>query len=443
MRINQNGTTARFAIIGLIVLAMYIPLAMVDGVTQERQSYFNRTMDDVANSWGGEQVLSGPFLVIPETRVTDRVGLANGVPVVINDSAQRMILPARQDMKISISHQMRRRALYEVPVYTAVLKVEGEFPALDPELLNRRDRKLNLDQARVVVGISHTRAISTASDLTFADQKVAFQSGSTQQWIGAGIHAVLKGYDGSRAQPFSFEVELKGTQSLGFTPVGSESRVKITSTWPHPSFKGQYLPERHKIDTGGFTADWVVHELARNLPATWRTDESPLELHEVVAYVNLFQPVTGYRVVDRAIKYGVLFISLTFLAFVCFEMSLGLKFHTVQYGVVGVGLVLFYLALLSLSEHLSFGSAYAISTALLTALVGWYVRSMTESGRLAAWIGLVVGSLYGVLYVLLQLEAFALLVGTAVLFLGLGALMFSTRNLTIRLAGAGENSVGD
>jgi inner membrane protein len=140
--------------------------------------------------------------------------------------------------------------------------------------------------------------------------------------------------------------------------------------------------------------------------------------------------VTGYRVVDRAIKYGVLFVALTFLTFVCFELTLGLRFHPVQYGVVGIGLVLFYLALLSLSEHLSFGAAYLASTGLLTGLISGYVRSMTGSGKLMLWTAVVVGALYAVLYVLLKLETFALLVGTGVLFLGLGALMYSTRTLT-------------
>lgn len=437
MRISRYATTTRFVVIGLMVLVMYIPLAMVDGITRERQSYFDRTVTDVASAWGGEQVLSGPFLVIPEVATGENIGLVNGAPVVIRDASERVFVPALQKLTISITHQMRQRALYEVPVYTALLRVEGEFAALEPELLNRRDRKLNVDRARLVLGIPFPRAISSASKLTFGSETTPFQSGSGLQWVGQGIHAVLAGYDGSRAQAFSLQLELRGTRSLSFTPVGNDSRIEMTSTWPHPSFNGQYLPEHHEITADGFSAAWVVHELARNLPATWRVDQNPVALDGLTARVDLFQPVTGYRLVDRAIKYGVLFISLTFLSFVCFELTLGLKFHLVQYGVVGVGLVLFYLALLSLSEHLAFSVAYAVSTALLTGLVGWYVRGMSGSLRLSFWAGVLLATLYAVLYVLLQLEAYALLVGTAVLFLGLGALMFSTRTLTA----SGEQSL--
>jgi inner membrane protein len=145
--------------------------------------------------------------------------------------------------------------------------------------------------------------------------------------------------------------------------------------------------------------------------------------------VRLFQPVTEYRVVDRAIKYGLLFIALTFLGFVCFELTLDTRFHPVQYGVVGAGLVLFYLALLSLSEHLAFAGAYLIATGALSLLLGAYVWGMTRSVRMTAWLIAIVLGLYGTLYVLLRLEAFALLVGTGVLLCGLAALMFSTRNL--------------
>jgi inner membrane protein len=166
-----------------------------------------------------------------------------------------------------------------------------------------------------------------------------------------------------------------------------------------------------------FSAEWVVHELARTLPDNWLTGAAAVELSESFAWISLFQPVTEYTIVDRAIKYGLLFIALTFLGFLCFELRTALRFHPVQYGVVGMGLVLFYLALLSLSEHLAFGPSYL---------------AMTADVRLSGWMAVIVAGLYSTLYVLLQLEAFALLVGTAVLFIGLGALMAATRSLTGR-----------
>ena len=161
------------------------------------------------------------------------------------------------------------------------------------------------------------------------------------------------------------------------------------------------------------------------------TAPSPSHL---LASVRLFQPVTGYQVVDRAIKYGILFIALTFITFVCFELTFSMRFHPVQYGVVGLALVLFYLTLLSLSEHLAFSLAYGLATVLLTSMIAWYVHGLSASRPLALFTGLVIAALYGVLYVLLKLETFALLLGTGVLLLGLFGLMFATRSLMIEVS---------
>ena len=429
MQLLRDQQIIRIAIIGVIVLAMLIPLKMVEGVTEERQGYFDETFQEIARIWGDEQNIAGPFLIVPEVH-RFQVKDDDGDIVWHTRHRERVYLPTELNLDIQIDHQMRRRAIYEVPVYLATVKFNGTFPALDPQLLNRTDVEVQLDLARIAVGISHTQSINTASALKFGDAESAFTAGTTQSWIGTGVHAAALGVSNTNATTFAFDLEIKGTHQLGFTPVGNTTEVQMTSTWPHPSFNGTYLPERYEVRDDGFTAKWTVHELARDLPGSWRVDQKQVELARSYARVSLFQPVTNYRVIDRAIKYGFLFIALTFLGFVCFELTTAIRFHPVQYGVVGVGLVLFYLALLSLSEHIDFGFSYLIATALITALISWYVWAMTRIWQLCAWMAVVVASLYTTLYVLLQLEDFSLLVGTAVLFAGLIALMFTTRSLT-------------
>lgn len=437
--------TGRFAVLGLLVLAMFIPLAFVDGLTEERQAYFERTLDDVARAWGGQQVLNGPYLIIPETSEIQGSELVDGKPSKIIKREPRVVLPSLLRLEVSVEHQMRSRALYEVPVYTAVLKISGEFPALNRRIGIGAGSRLDLNEARVAVGVSHTRAIGRVSELLLAGTGHAFESGSGAGWLGSGIHAAPAAYDGSRAQPFEFEIELKGTRGLGLAPVGSETQIDMAASWPHPSFEGQYLPERHEVSAAGFSAVWSVSKLARDLPDSWlATSQGPVPA-DTLASVRLIQPVTGYKIVDRAIKYGVLFITLTFITFVCFELTLGFRFHPVQYGVVALALVLFYLTLLSLSEHLPFGVAYGIATGLLTAMITWYVGSLSGSKSLMLFTAAVIGALYGVLYVLLKLETFALLLGTALLLLGLYGLMYATRSLALIVGDAAleERSVGD
>ncbi len=420
-RPKPAGTTLRFALIGAIGLAMLIPLAMVGGISSERQRYFNATLDEVAAAWGGAQAFTGPYLVIPETHSTERQ-TGQGGTLTERVSRERIVLPEALDLAVEVSHQMRKRAIYQVPVYTAVVRVSGRFPAFVP----LGEVSARLDQARLLVGISHTRAISNATELVFGGDAYGFQSGTGQAWVGTGIQAALAGYDGREEVPFSFELTLKGTRQFGFAAVGRSTHVQITSTWPHPSFTGQYLPERYEIDADGFDAQWNIHELARSLPGQFLAGQAqPVDM----AWVGLFQPVTEYTSVDRAIKYGLLFVALTFLAFVCFELMLALRFHAVHYGVVGIGLALFYLVLLALSEYMDFGTAYLLAAALLTGLIGAYVRGITASWRTAAGMAAIVLALYGTLYVLLVLETFALLLGTGVLLLGLAALMVATRRL--------------
>ncbi|MEZ5558942.1 MAG: cell envelope integrity protein CreD [Pseudomonadales bacterium] len=429
---RYSQTTVRFALIGAIVLAMLIPLALVKGVSRERQALFDATLTDVGRAWGEAQSIAGPFLIIPEEHhweVADKQGRKRELTRL----RERVFLPSDLSLDIEVDHQLRSRGIYEVPVYTARVSAKGRFDRVDDTLTERSDVRLRTDQARIVVGISHTQAVSTASTLALGDAAYAFRAGTENGWIGTGVQASIADYVPGRTQSFEFEVVLKGTRQLDFAALGGRTSAHMTASWPHPSFQGRYLPERYAIRSDGFDAQWTVHELARALPATFMPDEEPPRWQESAAAVRLFQPVTGYTTVDRAIKYGLLFVVLTFLGFICFELTQALRFHPVQYGVVGLGLVLFYLALLALSEHLSFALAYLIATTLVTALTTWYAWAMARAVRPTIGMAITISTLYATLYVLLQLETFALLVGTGVLFIGLWALMFSTRALAMRV----------
>ncbi|MEM8766639.1 MAG: cell envelope integrity protein CreD [Pseudomonadota bacterium] len=423
-----SQATVRFATIGLLILAMLIPLALVEDVSSERQAFYRQTQDSVARSWGLAQALAGPFIVVAETR-RDGVEIIDGEERTALQRGHRVLLPETLTMNVELTHSVRRRAIYEVPVYTASIRLSGRFPAFPDSL--RRDAEASFGGASFVLGLTDTRALVRVSEMQFGDEPVALSGGTGQPWLGRGLKAALPAAALASPQSFTLDLELKGTEALAFTLLGASTEVQMTASWPHPSFRGDTLPDSYELREDGFEASWTRYELARELPAHWFQGvgaASPLSGAE--AAVQLFQPFASYRTVDRAIKYGILFISLTYLTFLCFELVLGLRFHPVQYGVVGAALVLFYLTLLSLSEHLPFALAYGLATALLSAAIGGYVQSMTASKVLTGTVLGIMGLLYGTLFVLLKLEAFALLAGTGVLFLGLLALMFSTRSMT-------------
>ncbi|MGD8831935.1 MAG: inner membrane CreD family protein, partial [Pseudomonadales bacterium] len=261
----RSGMTIRFGLIALIVLTMLIPLAMVRGVTADRQSYFDATLADVAGAWGEAQMLSGPFLVVPETHRVASGTDAGGRTRVRRVSRERVYLPVALHVEMDVRHQIRHRAIYDVPVYTAIARVRGTFAPIDAEAADSPDTEVQANRARLVLGISHTQSIGSATPVTIGEAAYPFAAGAGQPWIGAGVHAELGSLQGRGAIPFSFELVLKGTRQLGFTPVGQDTRVHMRSSWPHPSFEGRYLPERYQVDDQGFEADWQIGALARGL----------------------------------------------------------------------------------------------------------------------------------------------------------------------------------
>lgn len=424
---SHRETTTRFALITVIALAMLVPLALVRGVAEDRQEYFDAAVADVASAWGEAQTLTGPVLVIPEVH-RQQVQAADGQLIWREEVKERVYLPRTLRLDVTLDHQLRRRSIYEVPVYLAAVRATGSFRAIAGIDAKGTAVEPRLEQARLVMGVSQTQSIARASSVRLGGKELSLQSGTKAQWMGDGVSAELSGIDLGREMAFELDLEVRGTTEFHFTPLGDDTRVQVASNWPHPSFGGQFLPDRYEITSSGFEAVWNVHELARSLPRSWVADAG-LEVTQHRGSIAVFEPLTQYRTIDRAVKYGLLFVALTFVAFACFELTTTVRFHLVQYGVVGAALVLFYLTLLSLSEHLPFGTAYAISTFALTGVIGWYVWAMTRRWSLWLWVTGILGALYLTLFVLLSLEAFALLAGTAALLIALIALMYATRSL--------------
>lgn len=231
-------------------------------------------------------------------------------------------------------------------------------------------------------------------------------------------------------------MNVAGSGSFNFAPFGEKTRVSMTSTWPHPSFQGDSLPDQHSITNEGFSADWDIPHLARNYPQAWMDDSEEVNVSEFIAGVSMFEPVSLYSQVTRAVKYGILFIGLTFLTLLIVELAINKRMHIVQYGLIGISLCLFFLVLLSLSEHIAFAKAYIAAAALTITMICVYTAAVLSSVARGAGVGVLLVSLYAVLYSLLKLEDYALLVGTALLVVVVMVLMIVTRG--IRQAGDSE-----
>ena len=411
------ATSLRFAVVTVLIAVLMLPLALVSCVVDDRQRYYFEAIDSISHAWGREQRIAGPVLLIPLAPTEDKSNVGEHIAV----------MPEAFDIRLASSHEMRRRGIFEAPVFKAEVVAEGEFAPLDEAALTAQFGELRFDRAALVIGISDARGIRAAT-LRWRNAPLELNAGSGFAPLEPGLSARLPTAQNGGA--FALELELRGSRRFSAVPVGERSQVSMTSTWPHPSFDGRFLPDEHDVRDDGFSASWTSLGLARGFPPVGHvySDQGPLFIGKDMGF-TVFEPVNLYASAQRSIKYGVLFVVLTLASVLCLELSAGVRFHVVQYGVAGVALVLFFLTLLALAEHIGFTLGYVVAAVLLTTMITWYAHGTKGDGRLTALAAALLASLYAVLYVLLRLESFALLVGTGVLLLALTMLMRATRRL--------------
>ena len=425
----RASVTVKLLFIGVLVLILLIPMSMIESVIYERNHLYLSAKQDIMNSWGREQTIGGPVLTLPYRVVyTDDKGIKR-----VRQSLAHF-LPEHLSVRGQLDTEIRYRGIYQVPVYTADLKLSGRFAPPDIARLGIDAGDVNWDEAYLSVAVADARGIkepmrlrSDAGDGTFEPGGVKVHGFDPQ--VIVPLPGLGRGDEPSGFQ-FGFNLKLSGTEKLRFLPVGDRTEVLLASAWPSPSFVGAYLPERRDIDDKGFNAEWKVLHLGRSYPGEWRNADIPAKRIASSAFgVNLFVPISTYQKSTRAAKYAVLFIGLSFLAYFMFEIFGNLRLHPFQYLLVGFANCLFYLLLLSLSEHTSFVLAYAVSAAASTALVvGYSVSILKSRSHILTMLALLAG-LYTFLYVTLRAEQYAMLIGAVALFIILATIMYLTRRL--------------
>ena len=436
----------RFALVAVLIALMTIPLSMVKDVVYERNNLYNSVQSEVAATWGHRQQLRGPALLVPYTEridsvevLTDKEGNETKKNKTVFKHRTAIVLPDDLNIEVNLLGQSRKRSIYETLVYNADVTIEGAFTRPNIEALSDHIDIIHWDRAWFSLGISDTQSINKVSALSWGSQAqlIDFEPGTKiTKAISSGFHAPMnlnpaaQGSDSSLRinLPFSLDININGSQGFYFSPFGKTTNVSIQSDWPHPSFQGNVLPDEHDIQQDGFVAKWSVPHLARNYPQLWTLETQDFDLEEFSAGVNLFESVSLYSQITRAIKYGVLFLVLTYVTFLLFEMGLGHRLHIIQYGVIGLALSIFYLTLLSLSEHAGFFKAYWSAATIIISMISLYVLSAIRSLSRTSIITLLLTGLYSLLFTMLRLEDYALLTGSALLLVVLAAMMYLTRN---------------
>jgi len=437
----KNSVSVKLLSIGFLIAILLIPQSMIKSLIHDREANQFMAVKEVSESWAAPLELTGPVLTVPFEIVE-----------LFEDKKNRTkkyahFLPEELTIDGQLNPETRKRGIYEVIVYATDLKLNGSFNTLDFEQFTNQPENILWDEAVLSIGIPDMRGIQSDIKFQLGQETYRMESGvpnylnldlaQTNPDFGIGAVRDLQSQTGvntrvfidkdTKAMDFSVDLDIRGTKTLLFNPVGKTTKVKIASSWPHPSFTGQFLPDTHKVTASGFNAEWSVFDLNRNYPQQWVG-----RAHRINAAdfgVNLYQPVDNYQQNTRSAKYAVLILFLTFISFFFIEILNKKKIHPIQYILVGLTLTIFYTLLLSLSELIGFSSAYWVAAGIVITMLTLYSLSILKSKKLAGFMLFFFSLIYTFIFIILRMEDFSLLVGSFGLLVVLSICMYLSRKV--------------
>jgi len=421
--------THKIFLLLLLSLLLMVPVQSIMELNRERQIYRNQAIQSIMASSSGPQRLMGPVIVQPYTRsVTVE---QDGKRFVRQEQTYRYLLPEQLDVQATMEVTPRKLGIYQAQVYQTRLSLSGRLPTaaqLQESAQLAGDDELVAGKPYLSLVLSDARGINSVPELQLGKLRTPFAPGARLGSTLAGIHAPLDGLpqqDGT----FHLELNLQGMNELEVVPLGRESKLQLAGNWPHPNFIGDFLPASRSLNQEGFSASWQTSWFATDMESRFNRAMNGGEGKLPTFSVSLVQPVDHYQLNERAAKYALLFIGLTFISFFMFELLKGLRVHPIQYALVGMGLAIFYLVLLALTEHLGFGWAYLVAALASVLLNGFYLSHVLGGPKQGIGFAALLGLVYAILYSLLQAEEIALLLGALLLFATLTLIMMLTRKL--------------
>lgn len=435
----------KFFLLGVLALMLCIPLFMVWGLVKEREANYRRTTAEIGRQWGADQTINGPFLAVPV--IQQWTEEKDGKNIVRRQAREVLVAPDHLALEADAETTKRQRGIHEAIVYQSQMNIRAEFSRPDLISLSSQIVRTDWTRARLVLSMSDMKGIVDISvqrdgkNIAEVEPGLGLNTQMTDNYAQSGLHVPLNLNDdpgswtssapnSAKNLVFDLAMTFKGSQTMSFVPVGESTKVTLESSWPHPSFSGSFLPTEREVSEAGFTAHWMVSKLARSIPHLSFVNTHSFGHYDSNGFgVRFYQPVDFYRLVDRAVKYGVLFVGMAFLIIFAVEILSKGRMHAVHYTMSGMMVVMFYVLLLALAEVMGFSLAYGVAAGATGAVLAGFVASFFK-GRQAS-VGAVAGFsiLYGFLYLVLRLEDVALLAGAVTGFVILTVMMFATRNV--------------
>jgi inner membrane protein len=419
----KRSVTFKMVSIGILILLLLIPAAMVQNLISERQYRRDAVIQEISQKWGARQTITGPFISVPfKTFYKDE-----------NDTLQFSlnylhILPATLDVDGEIKPEVRYRSIFEAILYQIDLTVSGSFTLPPTSHLNIPPENILWDKACLSLGMTDMRGIRDGIVFQFNGSTYQANPGlKTTDLAEAGVSTLISPPTANGPNGFSFHLSLNGSEQIDFIPLGETNTVKIRSSWPSPSFNGAFLPVERTVDEKGFSANWKVLHLNRNFPQFW--EGSQYNVTPSAFGLQLILTADIYQKSTRLAKYAIMFIIFTFAAFFFSEIITRRRVHPIQYTLIGMAVLIFYTLVLSLSEHMMFNYAYILSATAVTLIISGYAKAIVAHSTFAFTILGILTLLYGYLFIILQLEDYALIMGSIGLFFILAIVMYITRKI--------------
>lgn len=411
-------------VIFLMAMVLWIPTYFIMGVVKERESRQKEAITDISSKWAGKQMVTGPILLLPyKVAVIDEKGNQQW------EKANAYFMADKLDIQSTVFPEKRKRGIYEVAVYKTDINLSGKFNSIPWEKLNIPVENILWNESLLFFKVQdQLRGINEDIHLNWNDSDIVFMpqaAGQTPMEEAFIAPVTLSPGTTSTGGSFAIKFSLNGSEQLLFAAAARENKIEMRSAWPDPGFTGIRLPDTRTVKDSGFTATWKY--MNRSIPQVWKNTVYNFSSSQVGA--DLLIPVDSYDKAGRSVKYALLCIMLTFAAFFLVETIYKKSLHLVQYGLAGLALVLFYTLLLSISEYTGFNLAYIIAGAATIGLVGWYVGSILKSSKLALFISFVLVVVYSYIFSIIQLQDYALLMGSIGLFVALGIIMYFSRKL--------------
>lgn len=419
---QKHSIIVKISMIAVLTLLMLIPVNMVQSLIIEREESKITVKEDIGDKWGGQQRLVGPVLVLPyKTRLTE------GNPISVKYA---YFLPDEYNVEGEMKPEERSRGIYQVLCYQSLMQVSGKFGFPDYSKLNLSEDQIQWENAFLLVGVPALQGIKNKIDFNVNGKSLdILASVAPNDLLSSGltVKMPLDPVNIKEAYNFSFDLTLNGTDGLYFAPIGKHTSINMKSEYKTVTFIGDFLPNNRKIDQSGFNAQWEIFDYNRNYAQMWVGQNS--SINDSLLGVDLLLPVDQYQKTMRSAKYAIMFIVLTFVVFFMVELLNRKRIHPVQYLLVSFALVLFYSLLLALSEFIGFEWSYLISALAIVSLITAYSYSILKSKKQTLFMGMFLCALYVFLYVILQLEDMALLLGSVGLFITLAIVMYVSRKV--------------